>query len=84
MADVTYNETVKSRLHPAYVEVARQNMTDAAEELCREVSEEYHENTVCDTGVSCVGTWQRRGFASLNGVVTVVSIDTGKWRGNGG
>ena len=71
-------ERVKSRLHPAHVDVARQNMKDAAEELCREVSEEYHENTVCDTAVSCDGTWQRRGFASLNGVVTAVSIDTGK------
>ena len=70
MADVTYNETVKSRLHPAYVDVARKNMKDAAEE--------YHENTVCDTAVSCDGTWQRRGFASLNGVVTAVIIDTGK------
>ena len=78
MADVTYNETVKSRLHPAYVDVARKNMKDPAEELCREVSEEYHENTVCDTAVSCDGTWQRRWFASLNGVVTAVSIDTGK------
>ena len=53
-------------------------MKDAAEELCREVSEEYHENTVCDTAVYCDGIWQRRGFASLNGVVTAVSIDTGK------
>ena len=57
MADVTYNETVKSRLHPADVDVARKNMKDAAEELCREISEEYHENTVCDTAVSCDGTW---------------------------
>ena len=78
MADVTYNETVKSRLHPAYVDVAMQNMEDAAEELCREVCEEYDENTIYDTAVSCDGTWQRRGFASLNGVVTAVSIATGK------
>ena len=78
MANVTYNETVKSRSHPAYVDVARKNMKDAAEELCREVSEEYDENTVYDTAVSCDGTWQRRGFASLNGVVTAASIDTGK------
>ena len=53
-------------------------MKDAAEELCREVSEEYDENTVCDSAVSCDKTWQRRGLASLNGVVTAVSIDTGK------
>ena len=66
VVDVTYNETVKSKLHPADVDVATQYTKDAAEELCREVSEEYDENIV------------HRGFASLNGVVTAVSIDTGK------
>ena len=30
-----------------------------------------------DTGVSD-GSWQRRGFSSLNGVVTVISIENGK------
>lgn len=30
-------------------------MKDAAEELRREVSEEYDENTVCDTAVSVDG-----------------------------
>ena len=32
----------------------------------------------CDFTVSCHGTWQRRGYASLNGLVTVISVDTGK------
>jgi hypothetical protein len=58
MAEVTYNDTVKSRLHPTYVDVATQNMKDAAEELRREVSEEYDENTVCDTAVFVDGTWR--------------------------
>ncbi|KAJ4449279.1 hypothetical protein ANN_00677 [Periplaneta americana] len=31
-----------------------------------------------DLSVSCDGTWMRRGFSSLYGVSTVVSIDTGK------
>ena len=31
-----------------------------------------------DTGVSVDGSWQRRGFSSLNGVVTVISIENGK------
>ena len=31
-----------------------------------------------DVGVSVDGTWQRRGFSSNNGVVTAISIDTGK------
>ena len=29
-------------------------------------------------GISCDGTWQRRGHSSLNGCVTVISMDTGK------
>ena len=30
------------------------------------------------SGVSCDGTWQRRGHSSLNGCVFVMSIGTGK------
>ena len=29
-------------------------------------------------GVSCDGTWQRRGFSFLDGCVTAISMDTGK------
>ncbi|GFW73572.1 hypothetical protein TNCV_1540271 [Trichonephila clavipes] len=29
-------------------------------------------------GVSVDGTWQRRGFSSLNGCVSAISVDTGK------
>ena len=35
-------------------------------------------NEVEDVVVSCDGTWQRRGFSSLNAVVTVLASDTGK------
>ena len=35
-------------------------------------------NEVTDIVVSCNGTWQRRGFSSLNGVVTVIASDNGK------
>ena len=31
-----------------------------------------------DVGVSVDGTWQRKGFTSMNGVVTAISIDNGK------
>ena len=33
---------------------------------------------MADIGVSVDGTWQRRGYSSLNGVVVAISIDTGK------
>ena len=33
---------------------------------------------MCNIAVSCDGTWQKRGYSSLNGIVTVVSVETGK------
>ena len=33
---------------------------------------------VADIVVSCDGTWQRRGFSFLNGVMTVIESDTVK------
>ncbi|XP_047135810.1 uncharacterized protein LOC124812840 [Hydra vulgaris] len=36
------------------------------------------ENGISNVTVLCDGSWQRRGFASLNGVVTVIASDTGK------
>ena len=35
-------------------------------------------DAIVNTGVSCDGTWQRRGFSSLNGCVAVLSIESGK------
>lgn len=47
-------------------------MTEAAEEIRKD------SDAPVKCGVSVDGTWQRRGFSSLNGCVTAVSIDTGK------
>ena len=77
MAETTYNETVKFMLHPIYV-VAAQNMKDAGKEIRREILDDYDENAVCDAAVSCDGSWQRRGYGSLNGLVTSINIDSGK------
>ena len=33
---------------------------------------------MCDVSASFDGTWQRRGYASLNGVLTAISIENGK------
>jgi hypothetical protein len=53
--------------------VAIETMCDAAAEI------RHDSNTdIVDTGVSCDGTWQRRGFSSYNGVMTAISIDSGK------
>ena len=49
-------------------------MTDAADEL----QENKDEQGISDVTVSCDGSWQKRGHSSLNGVVTVLSSDSGK------
>ena len=79
MAEITFNETVKSRLHPKYIDVVNRNMKDAAEEVRRKLADEYEtEVSVYDTAASCDGSWQRRGYSSINGIVTAIHIDTGK------
>ena len=57
-------------------EVAEETMQEACEEIHKNLSADL--NTVADTSVSCDGSWQRRGFSSLNGVVTAILMKTGK------
>lgn len=47
------------------------SMTDAAAEVCRVIK-------IDEWGVSGDGTWQKRGHSSLNGCVSMISVDTGK------
>ena len=54
--------------------VADITMQDAREELRADSSS----NAIKDVEVSSDGTWQRRGYSSLNGVVTVISKK--KWK----
>jgi len=37
-----------------------------------------NDNDILDVGVSCDGSWQRRGYISLNGTFTAISLDSGK------
>ena len=79
MAEITFNETVKSRLHPAYIDIVNRNMEDSAKEVRVKLADESEsEVSVYDTAVSCDGSWQHRGYASINGLVTAINIDTGK------
>ena len=54
--------------------VALQSMTDAADEL----QEKKDEQGISDVAVCCDGSWQKWGHSSLNGMVTVMSSDSGK------
>ena len=55
--------------------VAEETMSDAAKDIRENITSDYN---FVDTGVSCDGTWQKRGSSSLNGVFTAISIDSGK------
>ena len=56
----------------SYKQAAEDNMKNAAAELQDGTDE------IINTAISTDGTWQRRGFSSLNGVVTVINNSTGK------
>ena len=43
----------------------------------KSAASEYKNGGVTDVSVSVDGTWQKRGFSFLNGVVAAISIDTG-------
>ena len=49
-------------------------MQDAVEEI----REGAGDDEITDVSISCDGTWQKRGFTSLNGAVVIISTVTGK------
>ena len=56
--------------------IANKTMSSAASEIKNLKS--TAENDIVDCAVSCDGTWQKRGFSSKNGCITVISMDNGK------
>ena len=54
-------------------EIAERSMKDAANYLKGGI-----DVAMTNVPASVDGTWQKRGFSSLNGVVTVISVDSGK------
>ncbi|GBM28855.1 hypothetical protein AVEN_43574-1 [Araneus ventricosus] len=67
--------SLEKRILLAVTEVAKKTMGNAAQEV-KTLKNSQENVTRC--GVSVDGTWQRRGYSSLNGCVSVLSIDTGK------
>ncbi|GFV64171.1 uncharacterized protein TNCV_3206791 [Trichonephila clavipes] len=65
---------LEKKLEFAASNVACNTMKEAALEIrSNETDTEFSQ-----CGVSVDGTWQRRGYSSLNGCVSVISIDSGK------
>ena len=54
--------------------IAQKSMENVAKEIRKSVGE----SDIVNCAVSCDGTWQKRGFTSKNGCMTVISMDSGK------
>ena len=68
-----------SRHNKALMEAAKKVAVESMEAAAREIHHLKGGNTdIANCGVSCDGTWQRRGHSSMNGCVTILSMDTGK------
>ena len=61
----------------SYTKVAKACMVNAANQIRVEKQEDVDDRTL-DIDISADGAWQRRGFASLNGVVTIIGVDVAK------
>lgn len=72
-----YNKLLKGKAEL----VLNESMRDAVEEAVEEnkiLVDDSSEGNQRDLKAGIDGTWQRRGFSSLNGIVTCSSVDTGK------
>ena len=75
MTAKNYDKLV-SKFVTATKAVAEETMEDAAEEIRSKVNSDS--DTIIDTSVSQDGSWQRRGYSSLNGCVTAIAMDNEK------
>ena len=75
MHENSYSDHVKV-IHKAAKSVSKRRMENAVEEL--KGSDEPEEDRIYNVGISADGTWRKRGFSSAFGVVTALSLLTGK------
>ena len=78
MTSKTYQDTIEY-MHPLYIESAEQSMKAAADDIRKDLlGDDYDEDTVVDVDISADGSWQKSGFSSQNGLLTIVSLLNGK------
>ncbi|GFT94778.1 uncharacterized protein TNCV_2805601 [Trichonephila clavipes] len=53
-------------------------MIKAATEIVERETTKNISSDIAKCGISVDGTWQRRGYTSMNGCVAAISVDTGK------
>ena len=71
----SYNR-INDTLHNTYITVSNQSMVNAAQNTANSRHQINNETIKCPVSVD--GTWQKRGHASTNGVVTVISNENEK------
>ena len=71
-----YNDSANI-IKKGYTMAAQMSMSAPSLE-CRKVSlqDEFKEDSIANIDISTDGAWQRRGYASLNGLVTIIAMDT--------
>ena len=77
MSKTTYGDK-SPHIHDAYLSVCQKSMSDASTEIRKQLQENFDSKALSDIDVSLDGSWQHRGYASLNGVVTAISQESGK------
>ncbi|GFX36988.1 uncharacterized protein TNCV_1174901 [Trichonephila clavipes] len=65
----------ENKLMSVILEVSELSMQKAASKL---LVLHPTKNKIVECGISVDGTWQRRGYSSMNGCVAALSVDTGK------
>ena len=69
-------DTTASSILVSVRDVANESMIAAANEISQLKGK--NDDGIANCAVSCDGTWQRRGYSSLNGAYVAISMDMGK------
>ena len=73
------NDLLGKELKKAAIEVKRFLEGENEDMTIVDMSEEQLTDLVLDVGISIDGSWNQRGWSARDGVVAVISIDTGKF-----
>ena len=71
-------QLINNKLHTFYNDAASESMSNAALETKSLLATNTFDNSITNCQVSVDGTWQKRGYSSMNGVVTFISRENGK------
>ena len=77
MTSKPYQDTIEY-MHPLYIESAEPSMKATVDDIRKYLLGGNEEETVVDVDISADGSWQKRGFSSLNSLVTIIRLSNGK------